>query len=281
MTTIIRHAQKPLSQSLARHPLLAFVVLAYAFSWWSWPLYALDLSPAPIVGFGPFLAAMVVLGLIGGRSAVKRLLRQMVRWRVGLRWYAIALGAPIIITGLAAVLNVLLGAPPPAAEQLAQWPSLLPTFLLLLLVPGIGGAWEEPGWRGYALPRLAAGHSQLAAALVIFFIWGGWHLPLFLTGIIPWADLLFIAGTVVLYDWVYYRADRSALIIMVFHAMNNTVGQYFPALFSGAYVSQLALLQAEVSVFFALLLLIGQWRFWTDRSASKALDVPPVVVSER
>jgi hypothetical protein len=43
-----------------RYPLIAFFVLAYAFSWWPWPLYALDLIPGYIVGFGPFLAALVV-----------------------------------------------------------------------------------------------------------------------------------------------------------------------------------------------------------------------------
>ena len=28
--------------------------------WWPWPLYALDLIPGYIVGFGPFLATLVV-----------------------------------------------------------------------------------------------------------------------------------------------------------------------------------------------------------------------------
>jgi hypothetical protein len=42
------------------YPLIAFFVLAYAFSWWPWPLYALDLIPGYIVGFGPFLATLVV-----------------------------------------------------------------------------------------------------------------------------------------------------------------------------------------------------------------------------
>jgi hypothetical protein len=42
------------------YPLIAFFVLAYAFSWWPWLLYALDLIPGYIVGFGPFLAALVV-----------------------------------------------------------------------------------------------------------------------------------------------------------------------------------------------------------------------------
>ena len=44
-----------------RHPLITFFVLAFVLSWWPWILYSFDLVPNPIVGFGPFLAAMVVL----------------------------------------------------------------------------------------------------------------------------------------------------------------------------------------------------------------------------
>ncbi len=265
---------KTLSTAVKRHPMAAFVLLAYAFSWWPWPLYSLGLSPAALVGFGPFLAALVVLGVTGGRPAVADLFRQMVRWRAGLGWYALALGLPILITGLAAALNVLLGAPAPGPEQLAQWPSIFSSFFLLLLIPGIGGAWEEPGWRGFALPKLASRRSQLAACLPLAVMWAGWHLPLFLTGIIPGADLLYIFGMVVIFSWVYYGAGRSVLIIMIFHAMNNAVGQYFPSLFSGTYGARLALLQGLVCILAALLVLVFQWRFWASRLNSGALGAP-------
>jgi uncharacterized protein len=127
-----------------RHPLISFFVLAYALSWWPWVLYALDLLPQPIVGFGPFLAAIVVLLITRGKTGIVELLRRMVRWRVGLRWYAVALLLPVAITLAAAVFNVLLGAPAPSSVELGGWTGLFSTFLLLLLVPGIGGAWEGP-----------------------------------------------------------------------------------------------------------------------------------------
>lgn len=256
-----------LSTIIKRYPFISFVVLACAYSWWMWPFYAWGLSPAVMAGFGPFLGAVTVLGVTGGRSAVRALLSQMVRWRVAGRWYAIALGLPIIVTGLAATLNVLLGAPLPSAEKLAQWPSMLTSILMLLIIPGIGGAWEEPGWRGFAMPRLTDRRSQLSAALLLAVPVTIWHLPLLLEGIIPWADLLFLLGTIVLFNWVYYQTERSVLIIMIFHAMNNAVGQFFPSLFPDAYVDQLALLQAVVCMAIALLVFVVQWRFWTARSA--------------
>ena len=98
-----------------RHPLIAFFVLAYAFSWWPWPLYAFGLSPSPIVGFGPFLAAFVVLGLTRGKVGIFGLLKRMVHWRVRPVWYAVGFLLPVGIALGATVLNVLLGAQAPSS----------------------------------------------------------------------------------------------------------------------------------------------------------------------
>src|SRR5215213_4783188 len=97
-----------------QHPLITFFVLTYALSWLAWPLWASGLYPiAPVFSFAPFLAALVVLAITNGKSGIGGLLRRMVRWRVGLRWYAVALLLPAGITVAAVVLNVLLGARPP------------------------------------------------------------------------------------------------------------------------------------------------------------------------
>src|SRR5215212_12016039 len=129
---------------IRRYPLASFFVLACALSWWPSILYSLDLLPTPIVGFGPFLAALVVLAVTRGKTGVVGLLRRMVRWRVGVQWYAAALGLPIGVTLTAAAINVfLLGAQPTSsAAELGGWSSLIPTFFILLLIPGLGGTWE-------------------------------------------------------------------------------------------------------------------------------------------
>ena len=220
---------------IRRHPLVAFFVLAYALSWWPSILYSLDLSPQPVAGFGPFLAALVVLALTSGKAGIGGLLRRMVRWRVGLRWYAVALLLPVAIALAAAVFNVLLGAQAPSSVELGGWTNLFSTFFILLLIPGLGGAWEEPGWRGYALPRLQVGHSALFASLILWVVLMVWHLPLFIVGEIHWSDLVFFLGYVIVFNWVFNNADGSVLIIMLMHAMNNTIGgSFFSPMFSGA-----------------------------------------------
>ena len=51
-----------------RHQLVAFFALAYLLSWWAWFWYLLqrDVVDAPLLPFGPFLAALVMLALVGG-----------------------------------------------------------------------------------------------------------------------------------------------------------------------------------------------------------------------
>ena len=76
-----------------RHPLISFFVLAYGITWPVIPL----VSVSPLMGL-PALFPDVALFSAGvvtqGKTGLKDLLNRLVRWRVGARWYAIALGLP-------------------------------------------------------------------------------------------------------------------------------------------------------------------------------------------
>jgi uncharacterized protein len=218
-----------------RHRLTTFFILAYALSWWAWILYALGAFPGPIASFGPFLAAVVVLAVTEGKAGLLGLFRRMVRWRVAPGWYAVALLLPVVLAASATALNVLLGAQPPSAGQLGAWTGVFSTFAFALLIPGVGGAWEEPGWRGYALPRLQSGRSALVASLILAVLIAGWHLPLMVAGQIHYSDIVLILAAVIVFNWVFNNAKGSVLIIMFIHAVNNAVsGSFFSPMFSGA-----------------------------------------------
>jgi CAAX protease family protein len=218
-----------------RHPLVTFFVVAYGLSWSTAIVHLITGSGPPLVSCGPALAAILVLSLTVGRSGVSALFRSMVQWRVGARWWAVALLAPVVLTGAAAGLNLALGAPTPSGDELSAWTNVLPVALFILLVPVFGGAWEEPGWRGFALPRLLGDRSPLVASLVLGVLWAGWHVPLLLTGGQHWSDLILVVLGTVVFTWLFQSAGASLLVAMVFHALNNAVsGEYVSQWFDGA-----------------------------------------------
>jgi uncharacterized protein len=207
-----------------RHPLVVFFVLAYALTW---PLIPL-VSVSPLWGFpalfGPALAAVIVAALTDGRPGLRDLLGRLVRWHVGARWYAVALGLPMVLALTAAGLNLLLG-----AQTSVNFGGLsVLNFVVFVLIVG-----EELGWRGFALPRLLAKRSALAASLIVGVLWGAWHLPTFFVAGAPQYGLPFsafvlltIAYSVVI-AWVYVHARGSVLIASLMHGAINLSQGYF------------------------------------------------------
>ena len=224
-----------LSNVIKRHSLLTFLVLAYALSWCAVPWAGPALLP-----WGPALAAVIVLAMTEGKPGLKDLFSQVGRWRVSFKWYAVALSIPILYGLGAAGLNLLFGA---TMGQVDPWNNLLlliPLFLLL------GGQWEEPGWTGYALPRLQAGRSVLAATLICSILRLGWHLPLLLYAEITWADTVFIVAMQVVVTWLYSATHRSVFVVMVLHLMQNVSGGFFNPMFSGEDAVTYAWLRAAL-----------------------------------
>ena len=264
------------SSSIKRNPFLSFVVLTYVFSWWPMMLYLFGIAGG-VAAFGPFLAALVVLGLTEGKPGVKQLLGRMVRWRVRWQWYLLALGLPPILNALASYLAIRFGAPAPSVELLADWPNILLLYPLWLLLPGLGGAWEEPGWRGYALHQLEMGRSRLWGLPTLWLILVVWHLPLFLTGGADWIDALNMVGGVILYNWLYHRSGNSVLLVMMIHAMNNAVSDYLFPMFTGDHRTEQVLMKTLVWGIAALIVLIVDWRWWTRTDESIVAEPTPTL----
>ena len=224
-----------------RAPLVAFLLLTCLLSWWPWGLYRAGVLPVPIASFGPFLAALVVLASTQGRGGVTRLLRSMVRWRVPARAYALAVGVPVLCSGTAVLLTVASGAATPSwADVLPLLRGLPLAFAVVLLVPGFGGALEEPGFRGYALDPLERRFGATSGALVLGALIVVWHLPVFATGGIRWTDVIVIPAASVVIAGVFHVGRESVLLAMLTHAVNNAVGgELASGLFTGADSLQL------------------------------------------
>jgi uncharacterized protein len=214
-----------------RHPLISFFVLTYAVTWTLWaPLVVFrDQIPGPlafvllVLGSNvPSVLGVLFVALLRGRSGVRTLLGRLLHARIGLFWYlaVVALAVPALC---AVWVSTLLGGPTPVV--VATIPAVVVLFLFSIF-PG-SSVGEELGWRGFALPRLQAQHSALAASLIVGAAWGIYHFPLFLLGspTRPFALFLpFAIGCVIMsifYTWMYNGTGGSLLIVVLLHATTN------------------------------------------------------------
>jgi len=192
------------------------------------------------------LAAFIMTGAIEGRAGVGRFLRRFVLWRVGLRWYLFAfVGIPVIAVLSVVVIPGVLGSFQ-GLGSLAPL-SLLGVFVYVLFLGGALG--EEPGWRGFALPRLQSVHGPLLGTLILGPLWALWHLPLFLT---PWNELtafnvvVFVLATTclaIMYTWVFNNTKGSVLMAILIHAsFNASVTGILAPLFPAPILSDYGLL---------------------------------------
>jgi len=90
-------------------------------------------------------------------------------------------------------------------------------------------ALEEPGWRGFLLPRLQQRFSPLLASLFVWFFWALWHAPLDFSGGVgsSWRSYLlvrviFLLSMTILFTWLYNRSGGNLLCVAIFHAAMNT-----------------------------------------------------------
>jgi len=218
--------------------------------------------------YGTFLGGALVIGVVDGRSGLKTYFSRIVRWRVGLKWYAVALLLPLVLNLLAFGLNIASGA---ALPTNLQWPALT-TILAAFFWPGLLAIAlaEEPGFTGFALPRFLVGRTALAAALIVGLLRTLWHLPFFIgmlsegyfIGILNLA-LIVISGSV-LFTWLFNNTNGSVLIAMLLHASIDLTGGdgkplTFGPLFSGFSAADLVrqdILQAALFVATAVLIIV-------------------------
>jgi len=215
-----------------------FWVLACAISWLLWaPLWlpAFGIEGLPAVGhqhelgaLGPIVAAFLVTGREGGREAVVRLARRLVRVRGATGWLALAVLGPLALLAGAIQAAQFGGDPGIGFAGFGRTPEvpdgpLVLAFAVALLTFGYG---EEVGWRGFALPRLQRGRAALSATARLTLLWAVWHVPLFLyrpgysamgpAAIAGWLVSLFL-GAVVL-TWLWNASRGSLPVVAMFHA---------------------------------------------------------------
>ncbi len=250
-----------------RHQITAYFFLAYAISWLLVsPLIASGLHlttlrfPTSWHAFGalgPVLSAFCITALAAGRHGIRRWAASIGRWRVGIGWFLTAVFSPIVLFVLTAVALRLAGAPWPDFGLLASKFSDSTWLLGVFVASLVYGLGEEPGWRGFALPRLQQRWNALAASAILALFWALWHSAFFTyryhLGVVD--VFFFVLGVFAGSIWLtclYNSTSGSVLMVILWHTTWNMVNA-IAAVVSAQIV---ALLTVEVIVAAAIIVVV-------------------------
>ena len=249
------NSSSSLRRLVARHPVTAFLLMAFVFSWTIMLPLLLSESGLGVLPielpwqqfgslmsvFGLALPAFLVTAAMEGKGGVRDLRRRILRWRVNVHWYLMALLGLFLLTLMGSI--PFLGVAP--LEALAQnWTLLFTVFLPGVLIPFVlVNLWEETAWTGFMQHTLQQWRGPLLASVMVAPFFALIHLPgFFVAGFISdeksplsqFPAVLMQVGIVavfamffrVLIMWLYNGTGRSVHIVALFHsAYNMTNGQ--------------------------------------------------------
>jgi membrane protease YdiL (CAAX protease family) len=224
---------------VSRHPVAAFLMMVFAVNI---PIVCapvltrsdvLRVVEMPLYGIlGPILGvalpAFLVVAATGGRAGVRELASRCLRWRVGLRWYLVAL-LSVPIAALACATVVFGGEL--VAVLASRWTqlftSVLPQLVVLILFAIVA---EEIGFMGFLQARWQDRFGPLKASLLVTVPFALYHLPgLIVDSHLGLSDFLMILvyltvlaalqvfGRIVMM-WMYNVTGSSVLLVGLWHS---------------------------------------------------------------
>ncbi|TFG07499.1 MAG: CPBP family intramembrane metalloprotease [Promethearchaeota archaeon] len=231
----------------ATYYLILYFMLAYFFSWIFWiprlvvvsyPHQFQGINIISILsqlfilgGLGPLISAAIVIHLQEGKEGLKKWGAECVKWRVNYHWYLVVFLLPLSFFLLADLIFFLLGGV--IGMNITDPLFIIIAFFYILF---LGGGLEEPGWRGYAQPRMMGKLDVLKLGVTLGLIWSFWHLPLFFIpgssqhGIFFPGYLIYTTGIALVIAWIYNNT-RSVFLCILFHTMFNlSAGLFAPSL---------------------------------------------------
>jgi membrane protease YdiL (CAAX protease family) len=229
-----------MKESNSNKELLYFFLLAYLISWSIWGTIILfpetmgEMYFLIIFGaFGPFVSAWILTRKQSGKKETKKWRKNILKIRENIRWHLIGgLGVPLLVAVLhIGYYGLTQGLPPLQTDPPGYWliPSIpINVFVVFVYSSAFG---EEPGWQGYAMPRLLQQYTPFTSALILGFLWAFWHLPLQFVSI--WSGyeplhlmLLYTPALAVITTWLTQNAVSSVMPAVFLHYATNIYGDY-------------------------------------------------------
>ena len=242
---------------LNKYAALTYFILTFTITWGSiflvvgsvgFPISKEQIEsagPLVYVGMliGPSVTGILMVGLIEGRAGYRALFSRLGKWRVGIRWYAIALlTVPIIVITILYLLSRTTQEYLPAITSAEDKVTLVVTGIVMGLAVGF---FEELGWTGFVVPRLRQRYGLLVTGLIVGLLWGAWHYPPFSpsgsdAGVLHPAIYLsvllfsFLPAYRVLLVWIYDRTQSLLLVVLMHAPLSASQLVLIPPTLSGA-----------------------------------------------
>ena len=267
-----------------RYQIALFFILAYVLSWLVWGTYIAEqqgligfhLPESFFAYFALTLAVIIIALAVGGRAALMDILRRILRWRVSVKWYVLALVVPPVLCVISVLLYRAIGGSVVMGAEVSLGAAIAYFFMFG------AKAWitEEAAWRGFVLPRLQTRYSALVSSLILGVMWGVWHTPLFLmngTGQSRWpylGFLIFAVAESVLTTWIYNSTGESVLLATLFHAATDAALSY-SGLLSGDQNAFWLTVILHVIVAAVVVVYAGPARLVRGQTEQQAVAAPP------
>lgn len=172
MPSAVQELSVRLAGMSIRRELVIFFVLSYLWAWLVMIPLAWFHGPLQwtiLATLGPTFGALVTQRLSGGNY---RAFRFSPSWpRTGL---ALVIGILLVLLAYVVMPAVITTDP-----RKLNWSVLLSLAVYDYSSFLAGPLGEEPGWRGFALPRLESSLGPVAGSMVLAVLWAVWHIPLF------------------------------------------------------------------------------------------------------
>ena len=224
---------------MKKHVGFIFVLLTYILTWsveipmaltkHGYATIHISKGLQTICTLSPGIVAIILTAMYFGKNSLKSLFKSIVKWRVKFKWYIIIIILGIALCGLSLLIFNWISGQSIKPDQPYNF-----IFYFILILP-LSAFWEEIGWRGFLLPDLQEKYTAIKSSLIIGFVWGLWHLPIYFA-INPYGDktiiffiIMFIGcfALSIIATYIYNSTKGSLLACILFHNAINTSAAYF------------------------------------------------------
>lgn len=185
---------------------------------------------------GPSIAAYIMFTQANDKNLWSDFYRRLSFGSMKLWYVPFVVGCMPILISCAIIISLLFGqsleqfSVQQAPDQALNGLSFIGMLLVLFLSCGL----EEIGWRGYGIDSLRANFNLWQTSLIFTTMWSLWHVPAFFIKDGYFQQELWNSGwmyvivyfasiyplTIVM-NWVYFKNNRSILIVILFHMAVN------------------------------------------------------------